>query len=154
MLLASAVAIHAAGRVAAFCSPFKVDSFVYSVAAYRLYDADVTIEDLVGDKPPGQALMTGWIYRVLPGPPTRLAMVPLESAFMLAGFAVFWRLAIILFGRWPSYFTICAMPWCAATRGDRWPWRPGQSWGSWRVWGRRPVFCCGEVGWSPMWVTC
>ncbi len=98
VLLAAALLVHVIGRLAAFCAPVKVDSLVYSIAAYRLYDAQITIDDLVPDKPPGQALMTGWAYLLAPGPPTRLALLPVESAFMVAGYVVFWLLARRLCG--------------------------------------------------------
>lgn len=97
-LLILALGIHLAGRIAAICCPFKVDSYTYAASAFRLYAPDATLSDLVPDKPPGQALLTGWVYRLLPGPPTRLALAPIESAFMLAGYFLFWRLATRLWG--------------------------------------------------------
>ena len=97
-LLLVALCCHVAGRVAAISCPFKVDSVTYSVSAFDLYDANITIDDLVPDKPPGQALLTGWVYRLLPGPPTRLTLMPVESAFMFAGYLVFWWLAVRLWG--------------------------------------------------------
>jgi hypothetical protein len=110
VLLTAALAVHAAGRIAAFCSPIKVDSFVYALAAYKLYDGEVTIDDLVPDKPPGQALLTGWIYRVAPGPPSRLPLIPIESAFMLAGYLMFYWLTAKWSGRRPAaVLTLCVV---------------------------------------------
>jgi len=92
-VLAAALAIHAMGRVSATCAPSRFDSFVYSVAAYRFYDPQATAADLVPDKPAGQPCLTGWMYRVMPAPPSRLTLLPLDSAFLLAGYALFWLLA-------------------------------------------------------------
>jgi len=85
--------VHGAGRVAAVCHPYKIDSFTYSVAAYKLWHTGATAADLVSDKPPGQAILTGWCYRVFPGQPTRLTLVPLESVFLLGAYAVFFLIA-------------------------------------------------------------
>ena len=99
ILLLLAVPIHIGGRMAAFCSPNKADSFIYTIAAYRFWQPDATAADLVPDKPAGQALLTGWVYHIWPWPPSRLAMIPVESAFMLAGYAMFFALGTRLFGR-------------------------------------------------------
>lgn len=98
VILSLTLAVHVAGRVAAVCATSKFDSFVYAVAAYKLYDADATFDDLIPDKPIGQSLLTGWVYRVAPSPPTRLAMIPLESLFMLGGYLFFGLLVWRLFG--------------------------------------------------------
>ncbi|NLX20094.1 MAG: DUF2029 domain-containing protein [Phycisphaerae bacterium] len=97
-LLVVALLVHVAGRIAAFCMPIKLDSFYYTISAYRLWRAGAIFEDLIPDKPPGQALLTGWVYHLWPGEPSRLAMIPVESAFMLAAYGVFWWLARRLFG--------------------------------------------------------
>lgn len=97
-ILVLTVATHAGGRIAAFCGPHKVDSYTYTVAAYKFWTPGSTAADLVPDKPAGQALLTGWCYRIWPGPPTRLTLAPIESAFLLAGAAVFGWLALRLFG--------------------------------------------------------
>ena len=83
------LAVHVAGRCAAVCAPSKFDSFVYAVAAYKFYDPAGTGADLVPDKPGGQALLTGWCYRLAAGPPSRLTLVPIESAFLLGGYLAF-----------------------------------------------------------------
>ncbi len=90
--------VHGAGRVAAVCHPYKIDSFTYSVAAYKLWHTGATAADLVADKPPGQAILTGWCYRVFPGEPTRLTLVPIESLFLLGAYAVFFLIARRLYG--------------------------------------------------------
>jgi len=92
------IIVHLAGRVCAICHPFKVDSYTYSIAAYKLWNRGATVADLVADKPPGQAMLTGWMYRVIPGEPTRLTLVPLESAFLLGAYAVFFLIARYLHG--------------------------------------------------------
>ena len=98
-LLALAILVHVVGRVGAFCSPVKVDSFVYAVAAYELYAPDATVKCLITDKPPGQAVLSGWIFRLWPGPPSRIKLLPVESAFMIAGYAAFWLLASRFFDK-------------------------------------------------------
>ena len=90
LLLIVGLLVHATARFAAFCAPVKVDSFLYAVAAYRFWRPDATAADLIADKPPGQAFLSGWVYRVSDGPPTRLPLVPIESAFLLAGYGFFW----------------------------------------------------------------
>jgi len=102
VLLLLVVVVHVVGRVSAVCAPSKFDSFVYAVTAYRFYDPQSSFSDLVPDKPAGQALLTGWCYKADPGPPTRLTLIPIESAFLLSGYLVFWRLALRLFGRSPA----------------------------------------------------
>ncbi len=102
VLLLLVVAVHGVGRIGAVCAPSKFDSFVYSVSAYRFYDPQSSSTDLVPDKPAGQALLTGWCYRVAPGPPTRLTLIPIESAFLLCSYLLFWRLALRLFGQTPA----------------------------------------------------
>jgi len=92
------LALHGAARVAALCGPGEVDSFLYSVAAYKFWHADATLDDLVSDKPPGQAMLTGWCYHLTSGPPSRLVLAPIESAFLLGAYATFWLLARRLFG--------------------------------------------------------
>jgi len=101
-LFALIVAVHAVGRVGAVCAPSKFDSFVYAVAAHQFYDAQSDFSDLVPDKPAGQALLTGWCYRVMPGPPSRLTLIPIDSAFLLLGYFIFWRMTLKLFGRLPA----------------------------------------------------
>lgn len=90
--------IHAAGRIAAFCSPYVVDSRIYSLAAYSFWQPEPSADAIVPDKPPGQALLTGWVFRVWPNEPSRATLVPVESAFMLAAYAIFAALAIRLAG--------------------------------------------------------
>jgi hypothetical protein len=87
-LFAFILIIHFVGRDLALNGPARVDSFIYSLNAYAFYDPHATASDLVNDKPGGQAILTGWVYRLSSVPPTRLALVPIESAFMLAAYAV------------------------------------------------------------------
>ncbi|MBP7933220.1 MAG: glycosyltransferase family 39 protein [Phycisphaerae bacterium] len=98
-LVTLAILMHCVGRAAAFCSPVKVDSFVYTVAAYQLYAPGATVACLIPDKPPGQAMLSGWVFHVWPGPPSRVKLLPVESAFLIAGYVAFWLLASRLFGR-------------------------------------------------------
>jgi hypothetical protein len=99
VLLALVVAVHVGSRVAALCVPYKIDSMQYAVSAYRLWQPGAVQADLVPDKPPGQALLTGWCFRFADGEPSLLTLVPIESAFLLAGYAVFFVLTCRLFGR-------------------------------------------------------
>ncbi len=92
-LLVLVLMVHAGGRMAAFCAPDKVDSVTYSLAAYRLWQPDATYRDVVPDKPPGQAVLTGWVYRIWPGSPSRLALVPIESLFLIGAYATIYVLA-------------------------------------------------------------
>ena len=87
------LATHVVGRVSAICASANYDSFTYAVCAYRFFSPDASAADLVPDKPAGQFMMTGWCYRVWPGPPSRLVLAPIESAFLLAAYAAFWFLA-------------------------------------------------------------
>jgi hypothetical protein len=98
-LLLLAIMVHVSGRIAAFCGPHPVDSYVYGVAAYRLWQPGATIHDLIPDKPPGQAVLTGWVFRLWPGPPSRIPLIAVESLFMLAGYGVFALLCLRLFDR-------------------------------------------------------
>ncbi len=98
VLLLLAVLVHILGRTAAVCHPYKADSYVYATAAHRLWHGGATFADLIPDKPPGQALLTGWCYRLAPEPHTRLTLIPIESAFLLAAYAVFWLVARRLCG--------------------------------------------------------
>lgn len=98
VLLMVTLGVHVAGRAATFCSPFKVDSMVYAVAAYRVWQPDATVNDLIPDKPPGQALLTGWVYRLTPAPPSRLPLIPVESLFLISAYAVVFILGRRLFG--------------------------------------------------------
>ncbi len=91
-------AAHVLARVSAICTSANYDSLTYAVAAWQFYSPDALAADLVADKPAGQALLTGWCYRLWPGSPSRLALVPIESAFLLAGYAAFWHLARRLHG--------------------------------------------------------
>jgi len=99
LLLLSACAFHLAGRTAAFCCPWKSDSYLYGASAYQVWQPDATIDALVPNKPVGQALITGWVYRIWPCPPSRLTLAPIESAWMIAGFVTFWLLARRLLAR-------------------------------------------------------
>jgi hypothetical protein len=84
-----ALGIHVGGRVAAFCSPYVVDSRVYSLAAYSFWQPEPSPDAIVPDKPPGQAIVSGWAFRVWPDQPSRATLIPVESAFMLAAYALF-----------------------------------------------------------------
>lgn len=93
-IVASALGIHTAGRVAAFGSPHVVDSMTYAVAAYRLWQADPAPAVLVSDKPPGQAILTGWAFPAWPAEASRATLAPIETAFMLAAYAIFAAIAL------------------------------------------------------------
>jgi hypothetical protein len=99
VILVLTLATHTAGRIAGFCCPYEADSFNHAVEAYKFWSPGGTLADLIPDKPAGQALLTGWCYRIWPGPPSRLTLVPIESAFLLGAAGVFLWLALRLFGR-------------------------------------------------------
>lgn len=97
-LLLAALVIHVLGRLAALCMPIRLDSLYHAVSAYKFWEGSLQLADLIPDKPGGQALLTGWSYRVFPGPPSRLTLIPIESACMLAGYCVLYLLIRRLFG--------------------------------------------------------
>lgn len=98
-LLLMASGIHVAGRIAAILNPNKWDSLAYAVSADLTWRSGTPYYSLILDKPPGQALLTGWIFRILPGPHSRLLLIPVELLFMVGAYVVFWLLARRCFGR-------------------------------------------------------
>lgn len=44
-------------------------------------------------------MLTGWCYRLAAGPPSRVTLVPIETFFLVAAYALFWCLSQRLFGR-------------------------------------------------------
>lgn len=99
LLLLAACGFHLAGRAAAFCCPWKSDSYLYGSSAEQVWRPDATFDALVPNKPVGQALITGWAYRIWPWPASRLTVAPVESAWMIASFVTFWLLARRLLAR-------------------------------------------------------
>lgn len=89
LALVAILGIHAAGRVASFCSPHRVDSLTYAVAAHRFWQPAPGAAAVVPDKPPGQAVLTGWVFRVVSGEPSRTTLIAVESGAMLAAYALF-----------------------------------------------------------------
>lgn len=87
------LAVHVFARAASFNHYHKVDSYTLGIAAYKMWRPGAEFADLVVDKPPGQGLLTGWSFYLFPGDPTRLALIPVESAFLIAAYAVFWLIA-------------------------------------------------------------
>jgi len=96
-LVCLALVLHIVGRIGALCGLGEFDSFLYSVSAYQTWQPDATIDDLIPDKPAGQAVITGWCYRLVSGPPTRWILVPIESAFLIGAYLILWQLARRLF---------------------------------------------------------
>lgn len=96
--LAVIATAHVAGRVAAFCSPHTVDSLTYAISAHRLWQPSPTVHDLVPDKPPGQAMLTGWVFQITDAPPSRATLLPIETAFMAAAYLLFALVARRFFG--------------------------------------------------------
>ena len=96
-LLCLALVLHVVGRVGALSGPGEFDSFLYSISAYRVFQPDATVDDLVSDKPAGQAVLTGWCYQLVDGPPTRWVLIPIESAFLIGAYLILWRLTCRLF---------------------------------------------------------
>lgn len=92
-ILTFTLVVHVFARAASFNHYHKLDSYTYAVSAYKMWRADATFADLVPDKPPGQALLTGWVFHLFGEPPARWMLIPVESAFLLAAYAVFWCLA-------------------------------------------------------------
>ncbi len=88
--------VHVWARAASFNHYHKVDSFTLGICSYKMWHAGAEFADLVPDKPPGQALLTGWVFHLLPDPPTRLALIPVESVFLLGAYFVFWRIVSLI----------------------------------------------------------
>ncbi len=104
----AALAVHVAGRLAAVGNDVRTDSLLYGVSAWRFWSSSSTAGDLILDKPVGQMMLTGWIYHLWPGGPSRISVVPVESAFMLAACGAFWLLSARLFGRSQAgWTTLC-----------------------------------------------
>jgi hypothetical protein len=91
------LASHITGRVGAFCSPIRADSYAYSGFAWRIAQGDVLYRDLLVDKPPGLLWLLAPVYLV--APPARWPLIPWESAWMLAGYWAFYRAARELYAR-------------------------------------------------------
>ncbi len=87
----SAVAcVHVAGRVGAYCSPLKGDSYIYASFGYRVAHGDVFYRDMSDIKPPGHAWLNAVAYSF--GGWGRSALIPLESLFLVAAYAAFYAL--------------------------------------------------------------
>ncbi len=91
------LAVHGIGRVGAFCSPIRADSYGYSGFAWRIAQGDVLYRDLLVDKPPGLLWLLAPVYLVAPA--ARWPLIPWESAWMLAGYWAFYRAARELYAR-------------------------------------------------------
>ncbi|MBN1511111.1 MAG: glycosyltransferase family 39 protein [Phycisphaerae bacterium] len=89
--------VHVTGRVGAFCSPIRADSYAYSGFAWRIAQGDVLYRDLQVDKPPGLLWLLAPVYLVAPA--ARWPLIPWESAWMLAGYWAFYRAARELYAR-------------------------------------------------------
>ncbi len=111
-LLILAFCIHFLGRAAAMAGTGEFDSFLYSVAAYQAWQSGSSADALVPDKPAGQAVLTGWSYRLWWGLPSRLVLVPVESAFLLGGLAALYLSGARLFTAVPA--AAAAMAWALA----------------------------------------
>jgi hypothetical protein len=98
-LLSLAGAVHVAGRIAAALNPNKWDSLAYAVSADWVWRRGTPFYSLILDKPPGQQILTGWVFRVLPGPANRMMLAPIESLFLIAAYVIFWRLCRRFFER-------------------------------------------------------
>jgi len=91
------LAVHGIGRVGAFCSPIRADSYAYSGFAWRIAQGDVLYRDLLVDKPPGLLWLLAPVHLVAPA--ARWPLIPWESAWMLAGYWAFYRAARALYAR-------------------------------------------------------
>jgi len=85
------IAIHVAGRTAAYCSPLKHDSYIYAGFGYRIAHGDAMYRDMSDIKPPGLFYLLALGYLVLPG--GREVVVPTESIFLLLAYYAIYRLA-------------------------------------------------------------
>lgn len=88
---------HVTGRVGAFCSPIRADSYAYSGFAWRIAQGNVLYRDLLVDKPPGLLWLLAPVYLVAPA--ARWPLIPWESAWMLAAYWAFYRAARELYAR-------------------------------------------------------
>jgi hypothetical protein len=91
------LAIHVLGRVAAYCSPIRADSYVFSSFGYRMAHGEVLYRDMSDAKPPGIFLLNAAVYLVADG--GREALIPIESLFMLLGYFALYKIGADLYGR-------------------------------------------------------
>ena len=99
--VAAILAIHVLGRVGAFCSPIRSDSYVFASFGYRIAHGEVFYRDMSDAKPPGVFLLNG--DRALTGGMSvkggRAALIPIESLFMLLGYFAVYKVGADLYGR-------------------------------------------------------
>lgn len=95
-VVAVIIAIHIAGRVGAYCSPLKNDSYVYAAFGYRIAHGDVLYRDMSDIKPPGLFMLFALVYLV--GPASRSSIVPVESLFLLLSCYLIYRLSRQIYG--------------------------------------------------------
>ncbi len=92
------VGVHIAGRVGAYCSPLSSDdSYIFAGFGCRMAHGDVLYRDMSDIKPPGLFMVYGLVYRVAPA--VRAAVVPVETVFLLLGYAAVYYAAAEAFGR-------------------------------------------------------
>ena len=91
------IGLHIAGRVGAYCSPLKNDSYIYASFGYRIAHGDVMYRDMSDIKPPGLFMIFALAYRIFPG--GRAALVPVESLFLFLAYYVLYRLGRDIYGR-------------------------------------------------------
>lgn len=95
--IAVILAVHVLGRVGAFCSPIRSDSYVFASFGYRMAQGEVLYRDVSDAKPPGIFLLNEALYRL--GGHGRAALIPVESAFMLLGYLAVYKVGRDLYGR-------------------------------------------------------
>ncbi|NOT01608.1 MAG: hypothetical protein HOP29_13380 [Phycisphaerales bacterium] len=94
--IALVLCVHAAGRIGAYCSPLRNDSYIYASFGYRIAQGDVLYRDMSDIKPPGLFLLYAMNYLVLP--PGRPSLVPVESLFLIAAYYAVYRIARDFYG--------------------------------------------------------
>jgi hypothetical protein len=90
------VAIHVVGRVGAYCSPIRGDSYLYGAVGYRIALGDRMYAEVSDVKPPIVYWLYAASYTVLP--PGRLSMAPVDTLASGLGYWAVFAFARRLYG--------------------------------------------------------
>ncbi|MCP4251417.1 MAG: hypothetical protein GY778_30645 [bacterium] len=96
--VATIVGVHTVGRVAAYCSPIRSDSYVFSSFGYRMAHGERLYQDMNDAKPPGVFLLNAAVYAAVDRP-TRGVLIPVETVFLLLGYLAVFAVGAELYGR-------------------------------------------------------
>lgn len=90
--------IHFAGRIGGYCSPLgDDDSYIFAGFGCRMAGGDVLYRDMSDIKPPGLFMLYALVYLIAPA--ARLAIAPIESLFLLAGYYTIYRFCAEFYGK-------------------------------------------------------